>query len=219
MGRQLITNIPRLKIIRNQYNSGDSSHKGNALQYTVPSNKIAQINLDSVSCLRSEDSYIERAVFQLVAQKTSGSGKFLSNFAIGGYENSSSNTGQMVSFRPWYNFMEGHHSTHRNTGTGTASFFGTSSSRFLEHAFSGNNNDLSSTPSDNIGNDPSMTNQNSPYGPSYNRSSICDAQKDYIVPAGTQIYFQYRVDHNTGPTQTYNQIDITLKVEEMDDYA
>ena len=115
--------------------------------------------------------------------------------------------------------MEGHPNTARNTGTGNVSFFGNSSSRFLEFAFSGNNNDLSSTPSDNIGNDPSMTLQHSPYGVSYNRSSICDAQKDYIVPSGTQIYFQYRVDHNTGPTQTYNQIDITLKVEEMDDYA
>lgn len=219
MGRQLIENLPRLKIIRNQYSSGNSQHKGNALQYTVPSNKIAKLNLDSVSCLRTADSWIERAVFQLVAQKTSGSGKFLSNFAIGGYENSSSNTGQLVSWRPWYSFMEGHHSTHRMSGTSTASMFGNASSRFLEHAFSGNNNDLSSTPSDNIGNDPSPSGQHSPYSTSYNRSSICDAHQDYIVTAGTQIYFQYVVQHNTGPTQTYNQIDITLKVEEMDDNA
>ena len=219
MGRQIVENLPRLKIIRNQYTSGSTTHRGNALQYTVPSNKIAKMNLDSVSCLRTQDSYILRAVFQLVAQKTSGSGKFLSNFAVGGYENSSSNTGQMVSWRPWYNFMEGHHSTHRMSGTSTASIFGNSSSRFLESAFSGNNNDLSSSPSDFIGNDPSLSGQHSPYSASFARSSICDAQKDYIVPAGTQIYFQYYIEHNTGPTQTYNQIDITLKVEEMDDYA
>ena len=206
-------------MIRNQYNGGDFRLRGNALQYTCPTGKIAKINFDSASCLRTSDSYVSKAAFQVIAQKTNGNGKFLSNFVIGYYKSSNNKTGQMITWRPWWAFMEGQQGTTRNTGNGTISTSGYSTARFIESAFSGNNNDLTSSTSSTIQNDPSTTNSNTPYGPSHNDTSMCDAQKDYIVPAGTQIYVQYYVEQNTSVTQTYNQFDITLKVEEMDDYA
>lgn len=220
MGRSIVENKPKIKMIRNQYNSGDTTHRGNPLQYTCPANKMAKINFNSCSTLRNNDSYVTYCAWQLMALKTNSGQKFWSNFAIGYHYYSGNQSAQIITFRPWWLFTEGQPSTAVRTGNYNMVRSGLSTGRFLTGTFSGSNNNLNAAVSNDIGGNPNEASTTNPWASGFNEpGAICDAQKDYIVPAGTQIYAAYYVSTNGGVQGTGNQIDFTFTVEEMDDYA
>ena len=219
MGREIKENLSRKKIIRNQYNSGDTTLNVSAVQYTVPTGKIAKVNFNSCSSLRNNNSSIDQMHWQCSVLKNSSGQKFWSNFAVG-VHHGENNSGAMVTFRPWWLFRD-----YQLNSTGSYNVFrsGLSTGRFIDGAFDGTNNNARTSIYNSVRNDPSQSATQSPWSNSFGTGSglmvMCDAQKDYIINAGAIIYFQARVQTTGGVQGTGNQCDITLEIEEMDDHA
>jgi len=214
MGRNIIENLSKKKIIYNQYASSNNTFRNASLQYTVPSGKSAKINFCYASTLRSNGAPISSFSMSLLATKKTSNPKFHSAIAIGRARSNSQSQGQMLSLRPWWNYSEGAGNAALRTGTMSYAWWGIDSSKYMESTFSGNNNDLSTTSSDNV-----INNSYTQSGTPWSNASICDAHKDYIVDAGTQIYFQYYAECNGSPSSNANQVDIMFEVEEMEAYA
>ena len=217
MGRQIVENLPRRKVLRNQYRSGDQTHRGNVNIYTVPTGKVAKINFNNCTMPRGLNGYIQYALFQLALIKDDSSQKFWGNIAVGYYRTSSNHNSQIITFRPWYMYQD---ISRLATGQYNAARSGLSTGRSLQGIYQGNNNTVYTSVSNNISNSPSEFNQASPWSSSYNDGAVmCDAHKDYIAPAGSLLYFQYYCQHSSGIQGTGNQVDITVDVEEMEQYA
>ncbi len=217
MGRQIVENLPRRKVLRNQYRSGDQTHTGNVNIYTVPTGKVAKINFNNCTMPRGLNGYITYAVFQLGIIKDNSSQKFWGNIAVGYMRHSSNESSQIVTFRPWYMYQDIHRVA---TGNYNAARSGLSTGRSMKGVYSGNNNTAYSSVSNDIANNPYELGQNSPWSSSYNDGAVmCDAHKDYIAPEGSLLYFQYYCQHSSGIQGTGNQVDITVDVEEMEQYA
>jgi len=215
MGRNIIENLNKKKIIYNQYAGSSSQLRNVSLQYTVPSNKSAKINFCYASTLRNNSCGVSAFSMSLLATKKTSNPKFHSAIAIGRAKSSSQQRGQMLSLRPWWSYSEGAGNAALRTGTMSYAWWGIDSSKYMEYTFDGTNNDLSTTSSDNV-QDNSYTQSGTPW----TNASICDAHKDYIVDAGTQIYFQYYVETNGNPSPSNsNQCDIMFEVEEMEAFA
>ena len=187
------------------------------MQYTCPANKIAKINFNYATTLRSSGAPIEDFVIQFIATKKTSSPKFHSVIAIGKARPESSQHGQMLSLRPWWQFSEQAGNAGYSTGTNAQGIFGFQSSKYIEAGFTGSSNNLTTSPGDNV-RDASPNTTTRPWA-GLNGASVCDAHKDYIISANTQIYFQYMVVTNGSPVSNGNQVDISFEVEEMEAYA
>ncbi len=219
MGRQLTANLPRIKHIYNSYSNGSNALYGYALQYTVPTGKTARINFDYATSLRAS-SYIDTFAFTLFATKKTSNPQHHSPIALGRFKrDGSQSNGQMVQFKPWWNFSEAAGNKVVSAGSYNFAQQGVSS-RYIESAFSGNNNQLSSSSGNTIKNSYPQGSTYDPYTGTNGDGAPCDAVKDYMCPEGTQINFSYYCEHYGSPNVSGgNQVDISFQVEEMEKYA
>ena len=212
MGRQIVENLSRKKIIYNQYANSSQANSNAVLQYTCPSDKTAKINFGYSSTLRNNSTGVSSFAMSLIATKKTSSPQFHSVIAVGKAQASQQDRGQMLQLRPWWNWGEGTPTAGVSTGNQSYYWMGIDSSKYLEYTFDGAGNALGN---------PYNTIKYHSHGTQnpYNSASMCDAHKDYMIEAGHQIYFSYNVQCNGTPTYLSNQIDIMFEVEEMEAFA
>ena len=212
MGRNIFENLNKKKIIYNQYAGSQQSFRGAPLQYTCPAGKSAKINFGYSSTVRNGSCGVSQFKMSLfVTKKTTGI-KFHSVIAAGNATASQQEQGQMLSLRPWWNFNEGAQNTAVSTGSQNYQWMGIDSSKYMRYTFDGNNNDVTTNPSDFVWHSQGINNP-------YNSGSLCDAHKDYVIHGGNQVYFNHSVETNGSPLSNSNQVDIMFEVEEMEAFA
>lgn len=219
MGRQLIENLPRTKLIYNQYTLTGNTARAHNLIYTVPTGKKALINFKYATVGKVNTGSIRTFAIQLAAQKYSSSPKLHSIIAVGKYSfQSSASDGQMITLRNPHDYLESSIGATFSVGAYNQGWWGSGQAKYMQNAYNSSDNSLQGQ-SSNDQFSPQQYNSNSdPWNGSQNSAAAVDAQKDFILEAGEELYYFYRVE-NYSSYQSGQRTDVMVEVKEIEGFA
>tara|TARA_R100000734_G_C3272799_1_gene68335 strand:- start:3 stop:656 length:654 start_codon:yes stop_codon:yes gene_type:complete len=217
MGRQIIENLPRTKLIYNQYTLNSNTSRAHNLIYTVPTGKKAVVNFKYASVGKVNNGTIYTYSIQLAAQKYASSPRLHSIIAVGRYYlNSTANDGQMITLASPHDYMEGSPNSAYN-GNSSHHWWGINQGMFMQNAYLASDNSPNGGSSNDAFSAADYTSSATPWGGNNNSGNV-NARKDFIMEAGEELYFFYRVQ-NYSNYQSGQRTDVMVEVKEIESFA
>ena len=219
MGRQLIENLPRTKLIYNQYTLNANTSRAHNLIYTVPTGKKALINFKYATVGKVNTGTIQTFAIQLAAQKYASSPRLHSIIAVGKYSfNSSASDGQMITLRNPHDYLESSIGANYSVGAYNQGWWGSGQAKYMQNAYISSDNSPNGGSSNDMFSAQQYESNSDPWSGSQNSAAQVDAQKDFIMEAGEELYYFYRVQ-NYSSYQSGQRTDVMVEVKEIEGFA
>jgi hypothetical protein len=216
MGRQIIENLPRTKLIYNQYTTNNNTSRAHSLIYTVPTGKKAIVNFKYASCGMANNGYVQTFAIQLAAQKVSSSPKMHSIIMVGKYYTATTpSNGQMVTLANPYDYLESSINSAYN-GNSSHHWWGISQGKFMQNAYQQSTGNPSGTSTNDQFSVADYSSSQTPWGGN-NFNGNVDTRKDFIMEAGEELYYFYRVQYSSYTTG--QKTDVMVEVKEIESFA